>query len=138
MLLRSAFRATDANRRFQGGNGGVWNQVLPSDRCPFWCPLQPIFPDSFLTFEGREGSTSYITHQIFMKPSISLLLAGSFLAAGPLFAAGPYDPDQWPSVVDSNKIVHFVSTDNTFTPPGDTWTATLNILSGGDQGTAPV
>jgi hypothetical protein len=73
-----------------------------------------------------------------MKPSISLLLAGSLLAVAPLFAAGPYDPDQWPSVVDSNKIVHFVSTDNTFTPPSDTWTSTLNILSGGDQVTAPV
>jgi hypothetical protein len=73
-----------------------------------------------------------------MKPSISLLLAGSLLAAGTVFAAGPYDPDQWPSVADPTKVVHFVSTDATFAPLGDTWTSTLNILSGGDQETAPV
>ena len=73
-----------------------------------------------------------------MNPSISLRLAGLLLAAGPVFAAGPYDPDQWPSVADPTKVVHFVSTDATFAPLGDTWTSTLNILSGGDQATAPV
>jgi hypothetical protein len=73
-----------------------------------------------------------------MKLPLALLLTGSFLAAAPLFAAGPYDPDQWPSVADPTKVVHFISTDNTFLPLGDTWTSTLNILSGGDQQTAPV
>src|SRR5687768_13035078 len=73
-----------------------------------------------------------------MKRSISLLLAGSLLAAGSLFAAGPYDPDQWPTVADPTKVVHFVSTDNTFAPLSDTWTSTLSILSGGDQQTSPV
>src|SRR5687768_4539376 len=73
-----------------------------------------------------------------MKLSLSLLLAGSFLAAAPLFAAGPYDPDQWPSVADPAKVVHFVSTDTTFMPLSDSWTPSLTILSGGDQETAPV
>jgi hypothetical protein len=55
-----------------------------------------------------------------------------------LFAAGPYDPDQWPSVADPNKTVHFVSTDNSFTPLGTFWSSTLSILSGGDQMTSAV
>jgi hypothetical protein len=66
------------------------------------------------------------------------LLAGLLTSTVSLFAAGPYDPDQWPFVADPAKIVHFVSTDNTFTPLSDSWTPTLSILSGGDQETAPV
>jgi len=73
-----------------------------------------------------------------MKNYIPGLLAGLLTSTVSLFAAGPYDPDQWPSVADPTKIVHFVSTDNTFTPLSDSWTPTLSILSGGDQETAPV
>ena len=73
-----------------------------------------------------------------MKNYIPSLLAGLLTSTVNLFAAGPYDPDQWPTVADPTKIVHFVSTDNTFTPLSESWTPTLSILSGGDQETAPV
>src|SRR5688500_1449197 len=73
-----------------------------------------------------------------MKASMSQLVAGSFLVAGSLFAAGPYAPSLWPSVADPPEVGHFVSSDATFAPLGDTWATTLNILSGGDQQTAPV
>ena len=73
-----------------------------------------------------------------MKNYIPGLLAGLLTSTVSLFAAGPYDPDQWPSVADPTKIVHFVSTDNTFAPLSDSWTPALSILSGGDQQTAPV
>ena len=72
-----------------------------------------------------------------MKIYILSLLAGLLTSTVSLFAA-PHDPDQWPSVADPTKIVHFVSTDSTFTPLSDSWTSTLTILSGGDQQTAPV
>ena len=73
-----------------------------------------------------------------MKNCTPLLLAGLLAATASLFAAGPYDPDQWPSVADPNKTVHFASTDNSFAPLGGGWTSSLNILSGGDQATSPV
>ena len=73
-----------------------------------------------------------------MKNYIPGILAGFLTTTASLFAAGPYDPDQWPTVADPTKIVHFVSTDNTFTPLGDTWTPVLSIQSGGDQVTGPV
>ena len=56
----------------------------------------------------------------------------------PLLDAGPYDPDAWPSVADPSKIVHFVSTDNTFAPLSDSWTSSLMLSSGGDQATAAI
>jgi hypothetical protein len=49
---------------------------------------------------------------------------------------GPFDPEDWPPTRDPSKTVHYVVTDGTFAPPGATWLAdTLQILSGGDQGT---
>jgi hypothetical protein len=66
------------------------------------------------------------------------LLAGSFACCAQLVAQGPYDPDQWPSVANPNSTVHFISADNSFTPLGVGWSASLNILSGGDQVTSPV
>lgn len=73
-----------------------------------------------------------------MKTSHARLLACLLASGVSSFAAGPYDPDQWPSVADPNKTVHFVSTDNIFPALGAGWTSTLNILSGGDQVTSPV
>lgn len=73
-----------------------------------------------------------------MKNFTTSLLAGLLATSASLFAAGPYDPDQWPSVADPNKTVHFASTDNSFTPLGAFWSSTLSILSGGDQMTSPV
>ena len=73
------------------------------------------------------------------KRSIKLL-SGLLLFSlgGSLLAQGPYDPDAWPPTADPDKTVHFVSTDNTFVPLGDTWTSTLALLSGGDQATAAI
>ncbi len=73
-----------------------------------------------------------------MKNSIASLLAGLLATSASVFAAGPFDPDQWPSVADPTRVVHFASADNSFLPLGDSWTSTLNILSGGDQVTSPV
>ena len=41
-------------------------------------------------------------------------------------------------MADPSKIVHFVSTDNTFAPLSDSWTSSLMLLSGGDQATAAI
>jgi len=47
---------------------------------------------------------------------------------------GPFDSENWPSIVDANKQVHYVSTDRAFQPPGANWLdGELQILSGGDQ-----
>jgi hypothetical protein len=73
-----------------------------------------------------------------MKNLSTSLLAGLLATTASLFAAGPYNPDQWPSVADPNKTVHFISTDNSFTPLGAFWSSTLSILSGGDQMTSAV
>ena len=73
-----------------------------------------------------------------MKNSGFNLLACLLATSASLFAQGPYDPDQWPFVADPTKVVHFASADNSFTPLADSWTATLSMLSGGDQATSPV
>src|SRR5262245_66309520 len=73
-----------------------------------------------------------------MKKIVLPLLLCLLSASGNLFAAGPFDPDVWPSVADSNKVVHFISTDGAFTPLGANWSSTLNILTGGDQITEPI
>jgi hypothetical protein len=70
--------------------------------------------------------------------SVTCLLSSLLAATVSLFAQGPYDPDQWPSVADPAKIVHFVSADSSFTALGAGWTSTLSILSGGDQITSSV
>jgi hypothetical protein len=52
---------------------------------------------------------------------------------------GPFNPEQWPPTSDTNKAVHFISTDEAFTPLSASWIGDpLQILSGGDQVTAPV
>jgi hypothetical protein len=52
---------------------------------------------------------------------------------------GPFPPDQWPASADANKVVHFVSVDDAFQPLGNSWVSgNMNILSGGDQVTAPI
>jgi len=49
---------------------------------------------------------------------------------------GPFSPENWPATRDPAKTVHYVATDGTFAPPGDTWVADdLLILNGGDDGT---
>lgn len=73
------------------------------------------------------------------KRSIKLL-SGLLLFSlgGSLLAQGPYDPNDWPSVADPTKPVHFTSTDGSFAPLSDTWTPSLALLSGGDQATAAI
>jgi hypothetical protein len=73
-----------------------------------------------------------------MKNFSAFLLAGCLIPAATLAAQGPYDPDQWPTVADPNRTVHFVSADNSFPPLGAGWSSTLTILSGGDQITSPI
>jgi len=72
-----------------------------------------------------------------MKTQILATLCASLWGVS-LFAQGPHNPDQWPSVVDTNKIVHFTSPDSTFVPLGAGWNSSLTILSGGDQATSAV
>jgi hypothetical protein len=75
-----------------------------------------------------------------MRDSIRgiLPLLAALWAGGTLFAAGPFDPEQWPSVADPNKVAHYTSTDGGLAPLGAGWSGTLSILSGGDQNTAPI
>lgn len=52
---------------------------------------------------------------------------------------GPFDPANWPETADAAKIVHFVTTDGTLAPLGDSWIqGGMKILSGGDQQTESV
>lgn len=47
---------------------------------------------------------------------------------------GPYNPEDWPATIDASKKVHYISTDNAFSSPGDDWREDeLTILTGGDQ-----
>lgn len=53
----------------------------------------------------------------------------------------PFSPDDWPATKKSDKKVHYVNVDpdQAFAPVSDNWLAdSLQILSGGDQGTAPI
>lgn len=50
-----------------------------------------------------------------------------------------FDPEKWPSIINLNAKVHYISTDESFLPPGPNWFSTdLTILSGGDQVTQPI
>ena len=53
---------------------------------------------------------------------------------------GPFPPDAWPPTVNGAATVHFAAVNNALeAPEGATgWTPSLQILSGGDQQTAPV
>src|SRR3569623_1462933 len=69
----------------------------------------------------------------------SAILLSSARAQAPAGPQGPFPPDQWPASIDPSKTVHFVSVDDAFAPPGDTWiTGNMQILSGADQVTTPV
>ncbi len=74
-----------------------------------------------------------------MKTNASyFFLSCTFIAAATLIAAtGPFDPEAWPPTVDPNKLVHYVVTEGTLTPPeGAFWQeGVLQILTGGDQST---
>jgi hypothetical protein len=70
-----------------------------------------------------------------------LSLLPALLICTTAFAAdtGPFDPENWPTSRDPKKHVHYVTTDGTFTPPGDTWLPDqLQILTGGDQVTTTI
>ncbi|MBI4602819.1 MAG: hypothetical protein HY721_12755 [Planctomycetes bacterium] len=62
------------------------------------------------------------------------------LARPPLGAQDPpHDPEDWPPTIDDARVVHYVSTDLAFAPPGETWIASgLQVLTGGDQVTEPI
>ena len=70
-----------------------------------------------------------------MKKHLLSILCASLWAGGSLCQAGPFDPETWPSVVNTNKVVHYTSTDGNFDPLGPAWSKTIAILSGGDQNT---
>ena len=57
---------------------------------------------------------------------------------GQVRVGGPFNSESWPPSIVPSKLAHFVSTDQAFLAPSATWTAdSLQILSGGDQDTAP-
>ncbi|MEO6033688.1 MAG: hypothetical protein ABIQ35_00375 [Verrucomicrobiota bacterium] len=71
------------------------------------------------------------------KTSALTLIAGLLFTSASLLAV-PFDPDQWPTVADTNKVVHYVSVDNFLPPLSVGWVPSLTILSGGDQDTSPI
>lgn len=73
-----------------------------------------------------------------MKKQLLSILCASLWAGGTLCVAQPHDPEVWPSVVNTNKIVHYMNTDGVFDPLGAGWSSTLSVLSGGDQATETV
>src|SRR5688572_28643950 len=57
---------------------------------------------------------------------------------GQVRVGGPFNSESWPPSIVPSKLAHFVSTDQAFLAPSATWTAdSLQLLSGGDQDTAP-
>ena len=53
--------------------------------------------------------------------------------------SAPFSPEDWPATKNPAKKVHYVTTDSSLAPVSANWLADqLQILSGGDQGTAPV
>lgn len=73
-----------------------------------------------------------------MKKQLLSILCASLWVGGTLCVAAPLDPEVWPSVVNTNKLVHYMNTDGDFQPLGAGWSSTLTILSGGDQITESV
>jgi hypothetical protein len=72
---------------------------------------------------------------LFSFFSLSCMLSGSLAQQ----AQGPFPPDQWPASADASKTVHFVSVNDAFQPPGNSWVGgNMQILSGGDQVTVPI
>lgn len=51
----------------------------------------------------------------------------------------PFDPEEWPAIINQNAVVHYISIDDAFFPPGAQWFPTdLTVLSGGDQVTQSI
>jgi hypothetical protein len=68
-----------------------------------------------------------------------LLPAVLFCPLACVAATAPFDPENWPPTRDAQKHVHYIVTDGSFTPPGNTWLPNeLRILSGGDQVTTAI
>ena len=65
------------------------------------------------------------------------LLVSAGIATGRL-SADVFPPDAWPSRINPDAIVHYMSVDNVIEPPSDNWTQKLTVLSGGDQTTSKV
>lgn len=71
----------------------------------------------------------------------TLLLIGTAallsLAVETQAQTGPFDPEEWPTTIQTNKAVHFLVTDGPLTSPGGAWEeGVLTLLNGGDQTTA--
>ncbi|MBM3880472.1 MAG: hypothetical protein FJ387_12280 [Verrucomicrobia bacterium] len=76
-----------------------------------------------------------------MKTSnLTALALGAALGAVSLCAqTGPFSPDNWPTTVNPNALVHYVDTTGLLEPPSFNWQAdTLRLLTGGDQVTQDI
>ena len=51
---------------------------------------------------------------------------------------GPFAPESWPSTLNKNAKVHYVSVGDNLAAPNGNWTPSLQVLSGGDQLTADI
>lgn len=70
------------------------------------------------------------------KQAAFIFLIGLSVALSGRLAAqtGPFDPADWPTTIDPNKVVHYFVADGSLAPPGATWLADeLMVLTGGDQ-----
>ena len=72
-------------------------------------------------------------------PKLLACSAGMALVwASQAFAAGPYPPTDWPTSIDTTKVVHYVVADGTLPPPAGAvnWTNSLGFIAstpGSDQ-----
>jgi hypothetical protein len=67
----------------------------------------------------------------------SSTLACLGIACSTLGQTGPFDPENWPATIDSTKAVHYIATDDGFTPPSDSWHATpMTFINGTDDAVA--
>ncbi len=74
-----------------------------------------------------------------MKTGICLIVLLTFSSLSLRAQTNYPDPEAWPPTVNPTSVVHYVSVDNAFSPPGPSWLAgDLQILSSGDQITQPI
>lgn len=84
------------------------------------------------SYDARDTSLPMKINSLFNSAALVIALAAPAMAQ-----TGPYDPENWPSTIQTDKTVHFVVTDGGLLSPGGGWQEwTLTLLNSGDQTTA--